>query len=172
MMSSFHSGLFTGSLCRSLLYLKKKKNLINTSQYKRRTLQILCFSIRKYHGHIPTHEYSVIYKENSILLPCCFLYLLPPTLFMLSAILKNSSRRAVLARPTATRVRYLATVNPFFPDEPSKPNMVTSVPGPKSKQIMSQLNQYQDTRSIFFVAGNVYCQQNSYRLMFFFFFFL
>lgn len=86
---------------------------------------------------------------------------------MLSAILKNSSRR-VITRPinstTATRFRFLATVAntqqkdqvevpSFFPDEPSTPSMVTAVPGPKSKQIMSKLNQYQDTRSVFFVAG-------------------
>lgn len=42
---------------------------------------------------------------------------------------------------------------PFFPDEPSGPYMRTPVPGPESKRIMERLNQYQDTRSVFFIAG-------------------
>ncbi|KAG1122538.1 hypothetical protein G6F42_011389 [Rhizopus arrhizus] len=59
------------------------------------------------------------------------------------------------------RVRYLASVaSPvkeaatlaFFPDEPTKPNVVTAIPGPTSKKIMSRLDKYQDTRSVFFVA--------------------
>jgi 4-aminobutyrate aminotransferase/(S)-3-amino-2-methylpropionate transaminase len=77
---------------------------------------------------------------------------------MLSSVFRNSAKR-VITRPV-TRVRFLATVQQkdkevaaFFPDEPAKPNMVSTVPGPKSKQIMNQLNKYQDTRSVFFVAG-------------------
>jgi 4-aminobutyrate aminotransferase/(S)-3-amino-2-methylpropionate transaminase len=31
--------------------------------------------------------------------------------------------------------------------------MKTAVPGPQSKAILNRLNQYQDTRSVFFVAG-------------------
>ncbi|CEP16195.1 hypothetical protein [Parasitella parasitica] len=56
------------------------------------------------------------------------------------------------------RPRYLASVaSPvkeaaFFPDEPAKPHVVTAIPGPESKKIMSKLDQYQDTRSVFFVA--------------------
>jgi 4-aminobutyrate aminotransferase/(S)-3-amino-2-methylpropionate transaminase len=49
----------------------------------------------------------------------------------------------------------LATAKSFFPDEPKQPIVKTSIPGPKSKEIMSRLNQYQDTRSIFFVAGKL-----------------
>lgn len=51
------------------------------------------------------------------------------------------------------RVRYLATTTRYFPDEPSQPTIKTPIPGPRSKEIMSQLNQYQDTRSVFFIAG-------------------
>lgn len=51
------------------------------------------------------------------------------------------------------QVRTLATVKPFFPDEPIQPTIKTPIPGPKSKEIIARLNQYQDTRSIFFVAG-------------------
>lgn len=50
------------------------------------------------------------------------------------------------------QVRTLATVKPFFPDEPIQPTIKTPIPGPKSKEIIARLNQYQDTRSIFFVA--------------------
>ncbi|CEG76627.1 Putative 4-aminobutyrate aminotransferase [Rhizopus microsporus] len=50
------------------------------------------------------------------------------------------------------RVRYLATTTRYFPDEPSQPTIKTPIPGPKSKEIISQLNQYQDTRSVFFIA--------------------
>jgi 4-aminobutyrate aminotransferase/(S)-3-amino-2-methylpropionate transaminase len=55
-----------------------------------------------------------------------------------------------------THHRGLATANPsrpFFPDEPTQPAMKTAVPGPQSKAILNRLNQYQDTRSVFFVAG-------------------
>ncbi|KAI8375259.1 4-aminobutyrate aminotransferase [Choanephora cucurbitarum] len=68
---------------------------------------------------------------------------------MLSLIVSRSVTRLV------TQSRSLATLShqaSFFPDEPSKPNVVTPVPGPKSKEILSKLNQYQDTRSAFFVA--------------------
>lgn len=42
---------------------------------------------------------------------------------------------------------------PYFPDEPMGPSMLTNVPGPESKRIIQRLDQYQDTRSVFFVAG-------------------
>lgn len=42
---------------------------------------------------------------------------------------------------------------PYFPDEPLGPSMLTNVPGPESKRIIQKLDQYQDTRSVFFVAG-------------------
>ncbi|KAJ8662047.1 4-aminobutyrate aminotransferase [Lichtheimia ornata] len=41
---------------------------------------------------------------------------------------------------------------PYFPDEPMGPSMLTNVPGPESKRIIQRLDQYQDTRSVFFVA--------------------
>lgn len=55
-----------------------------------------------------------------------------------------------------THYRGLATAipsRPFFPDEPTQPAMKTPVPGPQSKAILNRLDQYQDTRSVFFVAG-------------------
>lgn len=83
---------------------------------------------------------------------------------MIPAILRKNAMvpRWSSALTTTQRVRYLASVaSPvkeaataaFFPDEPTKPHVVTAIPGPASKKIMSRLNQYQDTRSIFFVAG-------------------
>jgi hypothetical protein len=41
----------------------------------------------------------------------------------------------------------------FFPDEPEGPSVKTAIPGPASKDIMSRLDQYQDTRSVFYIAG-------------------
>ncbi|GAA5796204.1 hypothetical protein HPULCUR_001574 [Helicostylum pulchrum] len=75
---------------------------------------------------------------------------------MIHSILRQSTRRYTSKVPT----RFLATVasptqeavKAFFPDEPSRPKVVTTIPGPASKKIMARLNQYQDTRSIFFVA--------------------
>ncbi|KAG0950591.1 hypothetical protein G6F57_001213 [Rhizopus arrhizus] len=60
--------------------------------------------------------------------------------------------RSVTGSLFKRHVRSLATAKSFFPDEPKQPIVKTSIPGPKSKEIMSRLNQYQDTRSIFFVA--------------------
>ncbi|KAG2182926.1 hypothetical protein INT44_005907 [Umbelopsis vinacea] len=40
----------------------------------------------------------------------------------------------------------------FFPDEPESPSVKTAIPGPASKEIMSRLDQYQDTRSVFYIA--------------------
>lgn len=72
------------------------------------------------------------------------------------------------------RVRYLASVaspvkeaatSAFFPDEPTKPNVVTAIPGPASKKIMSRLDKYQDTRSVFFVAGKHIMSMNATRAL-------
>jgi 4-aminobutyrate aminotransferase/(S)-3-amino-2-methylpropionate transaminase len=78
---------------------------------------------------------------------------------MIPTILRQSTQRYIARVPKKTR--FLATVasptqeavKAFFPDEPSQPKIVTTIPGPSSKKIMSKLNQYQDTRSVFFVAG-------------------
>jgi hypothetical protein len=79
---------------------------------------------------------------------------------MIPAILRQSTQRYISRIPNKSR--FLATVatptqeavkSSFFPDEPSQPKIVTAIPGPASKKIMSRLNQYQDTRSVFFVAG-------------------
>jgi 4-aminobutyrate aminotransferase/(S)-3-amino-2-methylpropionate transaminase len=81
-------------------------------------------------------------------------------------LLRQTTTRYIHRVPTqATHRRFLATiatspvqeaaVASFFPDEPSMPQVITSIPGPASKRIMSKLNQYQDTRSIFFVAGKI-----------------
>lgn len=85
---------------------------------------------------------------------------------MIPSILRQSTTRYITRVPTYTaHRRFLATVatSPsqeaavasFFPDEPSKPHVTTAIPGPASKKIMSKLNQYQDTRSVFFVAGEI-----------------
>ncbi|KAI8987797.1 4-aminobutyrate aminotransferase [Mycotypha africana] len=51
------------------------------------------------------------------------------------------------------RARTLASVkSSFFPDEPTKPVVKTAIPGPKSKELLTKLDQYQDTRTAFFVA--------------------
>ncbi|KAI7907629.1 4-aminobutyrate aminotransferase [Cokeromyces recurvatus] len=62
---------------------------------------------------------------------------------------KSQYSRAAISRP-----RYISTLTntSFFSDEPSRPHVITPIPGPKSKEIISKLNQYQDTRSIFFIA--------------------
>lgn len=75
---------------------------------------------------------------------------------MIPSILRQSTQLYISRVPN--KGRFLATVATpakaaFFPDEPTQPKIVTAVPGPASKKIMSRLNQYQDTRSIFFVAG-------------------
>lgn len=49
--------------------------------------------------------------------------------------------------------RTLASAAPYFPDEPKQPSMKTAVPGPQSKAIIQHLDKYQDTRSVFFIAG-------------------
>jgi 4-aminobutyrate aminotransferase/(S)-3-amino-2-methylpropionate transaminase len=83
---------------------------------------------------------------------------------MIPSILRQTATRYVTRVPAiVTRHRFLATVatspsqettvTSFFPDEPSKPHVITAVPGPASKRIMAKLNQHQDTRSVFFVAG-------------------
>lgn len=77
---------------------------------------------------------------------------------MIPTILRQTTQRYITRVPNKSR--FLATVatptqeavKAFFPDEPSQPKIVTSIPGPSSKKIMSKLNQYQDTRSVFFVA--------------------
>lgn len=51
------------------------------------------------------------------------------------------------------RVGRHASQTSFFPDEPATPHLKTSLPGPKTSDILSRLNQYQDTRSIIFAAG-------------------
>ncbi|KAI8099174.1 4-aminobutyrate aminotransferase [Halteromyces radiatus] len=56
---------------------------------------------------------------------------------------------ATVASRTTNTSNYPA---PFFPDEPTQPSMKTAVPGPQSKAIQQRLTQYQDTRSVFFVA--------------------
>lgn len=81
---------------------------------------------------------------------------------MIPTILRQTTHRYITRVPNKSR--FLATVatptqeaiKAFFPDEPSQPKIVTSIPGPSSKKIMSRLNQYQDTRSVFFVAGNFF----------------
>lgn len=78
---------------------------------------------------------------------------------MIPTILRQTTQRYISRVPNKSR--FLATVatptqeavKAFFPDEPSQPKIVTSIPGPSSKKIMARLNQYQDTRSVFFVAG-------------------
>lgn len=78
---------------------------------------------------------------------------------MIASILRRSTQRYISRVPTKSR--FLATVasptleavKSFFPDEPSQPNVITTIPGPASKKIMARLSQYQDTRSIFFIAG-------------------
>lgn len=51
------------------------------------------------------------------------------------------------------RVGTHANEKSFFPDEPQQPQVKTAIPGPSSKEIMQRLNQYQDTRSVFYIAG-------------------
>lgn len=87
---------------------------------------------------------------------------------MMHSILRQTTRRYISKFPTH---RYLATVaatspaqeaiKAFFPDEPAQPKVMTSIPGPTSKKILSKLNQYQDTRSVFFVAGKCRFLYNS-----------
>ncbi|KAG2212294.1 hypothetical protein INT47_001653 [Mucor saturninus] len=75
---------------------------------------------------------------------------------MIASILRRSTQRyisRVPSRPLATVASpTLEAVKQFFPDEPSHPSVTTAIPGPASQKIMSRLNQYQDTRSVFFVA--------------------
>lgn len=74
------------------------------------------------------------------------------------SLLRQSTLRRVNVRPlatVATSVNRAAAPSPsLIPGEPAGPNVKTSIPGPTSKKIMERLNQYQDARSIFFVAGN------------------
>ncbi|RUS14852.1 4-aminobutyrate aminotransferase [Endogone sp. FLAS-F59071] len=51
------------------------------------------------------------------------------------------------------RVGRHASQTSFFPDEPATPHLKTSLPGPKTSEILSRLDQYQDTRPIIFAAG-------------------
>ena len=45
-------------------------------------------------------------------------------------------------------VNGIAGEQPFFPDEPRGPHVVTAIPGPKSKEIAQELNQFYDIRSM------------------------
>ena len=86
-----------------------------------------------------------------------------------------AARRLLIS--SAAKKRYYATAQaieetpgsdaPFFPNEPSGPFMKTTVPGPESKKIMKRLDNYQDTRSVFFVAGK---WKKSCKKIFFLFF--
>ena len=93
------------------------------------------------------HDFIFLYAYKHVLLPFFFLFFFSPS-FMLTL-------RSVTGSLFKRHVRSLATAKSFFPDEPKQPIVKTSIPGPKSKEIMSRLNQYQDTRSIFFVAGKL-----------------
>ena len=42
---------------------------------------------------------------------------------------------------------------PFFPDEPKAPRVATSIPGPKSKQVLQELDEIFDTRSVNMLAN-------------------
>lgn len=42
---------------------------------------------------------------------------------------------------------------PFFPDEPTGPTVKTQIPGPKSKEIIQDLDKVFDTRSLNMVAN-------------------
>lgn len=53
------------------------------------------------------------------------------------------------------RVGTHASEKSFFPDEPKAPAVKTAIPGPESKEIMNRLDKYQDTRSVFYIAGMV-----------------
>lgn len=76
---------------------------------------------------------------------------------MIASILRRSTQRYISRVPTRSLATVasptLEAVKQFFPDEPSQPYVSTAIPGPASQKIMSRLNQYQDTRSVFFVAG-------------------
>ncbi|ORX46335.1 4-aminobutyrate aminotransferase [Hesseltinella vesiculosa] len=75
---------------------------------------------------------------------------------MLRAVI-SGQRHCLLKSSNVVIHRTLATTSdkypsPYFPDEPRQPQVHSAVPGPKSLSAMKHLDQYQDTRSVFFVA--------------------
>ncbi|PWZ03075.1 4-aminobutyrate aminotransferase [Testicularia cyperi] len=68
----------------------------------------------------------------------------------------SSSRPSTLAQR-----RTLATVSSLFPNEPSAPSMVTeAVPGPKSKELSSNIGTFQENRAHGFVVDYAKSQGN------------
>lgn len=62
-------------------------------------------------------------------------------------------RRLYCTTAATSEIQEELTELPYFPDEPLRPSIRTHVPGPASKAVVKRLGQYQDTRSVFFVAG-------------------
>lgn len=79
-----------------------------------------------------------------------------------------TTRRRAFASPAVSSAD-LDAPEPYFPDEPRRPHMVTSVPGPETKKMLDRLDKYQDTRSVFFVAGTVgdICLVSKHQIHFF-----
>jgi hypothetical protein len=61
--------------------------------------------------------------------------------------------RSLATAVSGGRVGKHASEKSFFPDEPEGPAVKTAIPGPASKKIISRLDNYQDTRSVFYIAG-------------------
>ncbi len=71
----------------------------------------------------------------------------------------TTSSRPLASAATAMASEPASTSDqPFFPDEPQRPQIRTSIPGPQSKKAIEELDQVFDTRSLNMLAN----YQNSF----------
>ena len=71
----------------------------------------------------------------------------------MASILRSSANvrsfpRCYAARSFSVSARVRASEKPFFPDEPTGPKLVTSIPGPKNKAAAAELDEVFDIRSL------------------------
>ncbi|OJD24554.1 4-aminobutyrate aminotransferase [Blastomyces percursus] len=65
-----------------------------------------------------------------------------------------SRLQSVRSFATTRHLRASAAADkPFFPNEPARPTMKTSIPGPKNQQVVAELSEVFDTRSINMLAN-------------------
>ncbi|TPX34372.1 4-aminobutyrate---2-oxoglutarate transaminase [Synchytrium microbalum] len=79
-------------------------------------------------------------------------------------MLRTGCKLARVVSQSACRSRTYATVGQdplgFFPNEPAKPVIKSSIPGPASLKFIKQLDKYQDSRAVYFAVDTANSQGN------------